>query len=1793
MSRTVDERVVEMQFDNRDFERNVSTTMSTLEKFKRSLNLSGAAKGLTDVGEAARGVRMDGLGSSIDTVRAKFSALQVIGVTALANLTNSAVNAGKRIASALTIEPVFSGFQEYETQINAVQTILANTSSKGTTLEQVNKALDTLNTYADKTIYNFTEMTRNIGTFTAAGVDLDTSVTAIQGIANLAAVSGSTSQQASTAMYQLSQALAAGTVKLMDWNSVVNAGMGGQVFQDALKETARAHGIAIDKMIKDEGSFRETLSKGWLSSEILTETLAKFTMTTEGLTEAQIKQNREMLKSKGYTDKQIDEIFKLGETATNAATKVKTFTQLWDTLKEAAQSGWTQSWEIIVGDFEEAKSLLTSISDTVGAMIGKSAEARNSVLQGWKDAGGRGQLIEGFKNSFEGILSIVKPIKEAFAEVFPPVTSKTLLKLTEGFRDLTAKLKLSSETADKVKRAFKGAFSILDIGRKVIVTIGNSIAKLLGSNGVSSLGDFLLDSAASIGDFFTSLNEGFDTGGLSGMLSKMVSSISDLLGGAANHLRGFGDVFSFAGETVEKVAEKIWKAVKTVFGWITDNVSAGDIFAGLAGGGIFVAAKKLSSFLDKILDKIKGIFGGDKGEGVKDKFADILGSVHDSLESFATGIKVSSIVSIAIAIGILSASLKTISKLDVGDIAKSLTAIGTMLGMLSWTMRSMVKTLTSFGSRGKGLISGSVSLIFVAKAIDVLAKVMTKLSNLSLADISKGLIAIGVGITELSFGLRAISKTKVSLKTSVAILALAEGCKILADAVKKFSDMHWGEIGRGLTAMGGALAELVIAVSALSKFSGGKSLLGSTSVLILVQSLGKMADGLSKFAGMSWDEIKRGLSGMGGALTELTVSIGVLGKIGGFSSLLGSGAISIVIQSLEELAEALQTFGFMTWDEIKHGLVGMGGALVEVAGVTGALGKIAGFSGILGSGAILIVVQSLSKLADSLQKFGFMTWDEITRGLVGMGGALTEVAGISGTLGRLAGLSGILGAGSILLGAQSLGDLADALKKFGGLTWDEIKRGLVGMGGALTEISVISGTLGKLAPLSGLLGGGAILLGVQGLGDLADALKKFGEMSWEEIGHGLTAMGAALGEIALGGLLNTLSGFGALAITEVSESLGILADSVKKWAGVTVPENLGAQLSSLAIGIGQFTFDGWGAEALSTAAPAIGTMADSVRKWTGVVVPENLGTQLGYLADGIKAFTFGGWGADAISTAAPAIGTMADSVKKWASVSIPENLESGLKQIANGVKAFSFAFMGGWSISAIAGPLGSLPDAVKKWNGVSLPENLEKSLKSLANGVKAFSFAFVGGWSLSAVTGPLNDLASSVKKWNGVKVPDGLEKGLKSLAAGVKAFSLAFVGGWSLSTIAGPLGTLATSVKKWNGTSIPEGLGGKLKSLATGVKAFSGIGDISYTASNVKSIASSIKLLSGVNFKSTGSEMTSLVNSIKKLSSIGSVNKSLVEFGGNFVKNLIGPIKKASGQFTNVGSDITKSIAKGIQAGQSAITTRISSIMKNATQAVNKHKSTFNSAGKALMAALSSGITSKGSSVVSSINSAVKKGASGIKGNYSSFYSAGSYLAEGFANGIQSGSFKAQAKAVAMAKSALKAAKDALGIASPSKEAYKLGDFYGLGFVNALDTYVDKAYNVSSKIGDYTRDGLSNAISNIQNAFDGNTNTQPTIRPVLDLTDIENGAGSIDEILSKGRSIGVNSGISTVSKMMDDRGQNGIASDVISAISDLRKELSKLERPSYNVNGVTYDDGSNVADAVRTLVRAAKIERRV
>lgn len=1738
MSTTVDERVVSIQFDNKNFERNVQTSMNTLDKLKQSLKLGDASKGLDNINSTAKKFDISHLNNGVETIKAKFSALEVMGVTALVNITNTAINAGKRIASALTIDPVKSGFEEYETQINAVQTILANTQGKGSTLKDVNAALDELNHYADLTIYNFTEMTRNIGTFTAAGVDLGTSVAAIKGIANLAAVSGSTSQQASTAMYQLSQALASGTVKLQDWNSVVNAGMGGQVFQDALKETARAHGVAIDEMIKSEGSFRETLKKGWLTSDVLTETLSKF---TGDLSEKQ-------LKTMGYTKEQIASIIKMGKTANDAATKVKTFTQLFDTLKEAAQSGWTQSWEIIVGDFEEAKGLLTEISDVFSGLINSSAESRNNLLQGWKDLGGRSSLIQSAKNAFEGIVSIAKPIKEAFRDIFPPMTAQQLFNITKGLETLTSHLKLSDAQSKNLKTTFEGLFSIIDIGKQAITAILKPILSFVSGGAVSSMGDALLTITASIGNLFVKIDEGLKAGNVFTVMSSVVTGALDIMSSAISVVtEGIKVLFgSFSGgdkkitgvaQGISNAFRGIFDVVKSVLTWFKDNVSAGDIFAGLAGGGIFVAAKKFWG----IFDKISGVFDGFLGiaDEAATKIKDVLGSLNDSLQSFQQGIKVASIVGIAVAITLLTSSLKTISQIKPEKIAYSLVAIGIMMKELNFGFKSLIGALSGFES--KGVVKSAVAMIGIAKAIDILASAMVKLKNLSLSQVAKGLVSIGGSLAGLTLAIKHIGNGGVSLRTSVAVIALAKACQMMSESFVDFGALSWGEIarglvgmagalgqltavtviinkfggsvsgaasililsksldeisenlerlgmltwseiGRGLVAMGVALGELTAVFAILRKVSGFKSIFTSGAIHIVTESLDEISENLERLGILTWTEIAHGLTAMGGALGEFVISLGVLQKVAGFKSIFSSGSILIATKSLDEISENLSRLGMLTWSEIGHGLVAMGAALGELATVSGVLGRLTGLSSILGSGAIVLAVQGLEKISNALQSIGTMSWKEVAVGLVGMGGALTELGLVSGTLGKLAGLSGIIGSGAILLGVQGLKKIADALVIFGSMAWESIARGLVGMGGALTEIGVISGTLGTLAGPLALVGSGSLLLGIQGLENLANALKKFGEMNWEEIKSGLAAMGLAMGEVGLGGLLNTLSGLGAKSISTIAEPLGTLAESVKKWSGVSVPDGLSTQLKSLASGIFSFTLGGLGANALSTAAPGVGQMADAVKKWSGVIVPDTLKDNLTGLADGVKAFG-----------------------------SIFELIGSGV-------------------ISEVASPLGKLAESVKQWNGVTVPQNIEDDLERLSDAISTFaSFKdFFGGKAISKVAGPLGNLGVAVSKWADVKVPANLKDDLTKLSEGIKAFGSSGLNGDKISSISSAVGKLASAVNKINGVDTSK--------VAAFVKSVNNLNNINVNTESLSKTASSV-----------GSSVNSMV----------------------------------------------KTMTSTISKGRSSVNSSMKTALSGAPSAIKSNTSPIVTAVNVLVNAMTKAIKGKKASVTSAFKGIVSGGASAIKSYRSSFSSAGSYLGAGLVSGINSKKADVVTAGYNLGKAGAEAVNRGAKVNSPSKITTETGKFIGEGVVVGIAKKTSEVIKSGTVLGKTAAKSVNNAVSKIANVIDSGMDSTPIISPVVDLSNVNDGVGRMNRLFNASNpSVGVMSNVDAIRSTIGNI-QNGSNGDVVSAIKGLRKDIGNISNNSVSIGNVTYDDGSNIINAVKSLIHAANIERRM
>lgn len=1133
MSTTIDNRVVEMRFDNKNFENNVQTSISTLEKLKQSLNLSGAAKGLENVDAAAKKVDMTGLGSAVESVQTKFSAMQVMAVTALANITNSAVNAGKRIVSALTIDPIKTGFSEYETKINAIQTIMSNTASKGTTMDDVTRVIGELNTYADKTIYNFAEMTRNIGTFTAAGVGLEESASAIQGIANLAAASGSTSQQASTAMYQLSQALAAGTVKLMDWNSVVNAGMGGEKFQEALKSTAKEHGVAVDDLIKKHGSFRESLTEGWITADILNETLSKFTV------EGAKKYAQSMVESGKYTQEQADALIKEAQAMEDAATKVKTFTQLWDTLKESAQSGWSQTWEIIVGDFEEAKETLTKFSEVIGGMLEASANARNELLQGWKDAGGRADLIDSLFNAFDGVLSIVKPIKEAFKEIFPPLTVDQLVNFTKALKDLTSKFKLSETASNNLKRTFKGLFAVLDIAKQLISATFKAISPLFGS--VDDLGGGILGLTASFGDWLVRLRDGISTtnifnkaaNGIAKVITFISKGISGFVSGAKKLFSSFGSAASNMGSEVSSAMESmgdaiencslvrilkgVWDVTKTIIkgiGNVLGSIVKGlnfsslnfdinnlvEILNGLVAGGVGIG-------LIRLIDSIKGSFDGvsDIVENVGDifgNFAGIFENVGGVMKAYQNNLNGKALMKIAGAIAILAGAILILSIIDSNKLYESVIAIGFLFAELVGAMAVLGKSVGSIS----GVMKLSTTMIAMSASVLILAGAVKKIAELDFDDLCKGLLGIA-GLMAIVVGVAKIlgSGGNAFSKGATQMVILAAAVKILASVCEDLSYLSWEEMAKGLVGVGILLAEISLFLNT-ARF-GGKAITTATGVVIIAAAIKILASACEDFGMMEWGEIGKGLTMVGALLAEVAIFTKLTGNAKhvistGIALIAISAAIKIFASSMSDMAR-------MTLGEIGKGLFAMAGALAAVTIALRLMPK-----NMIGMGVGLVVVSAaLLVLASAFGKMGSMSWEGIAKGMVALGGSMIILAaGLHAMNGTLA------GSAALIIATGALVILTSVLKSIASMEWSSIAKGFVVLAGAFVVLGIAGAALQPVIPaILGLAGAMALI----GVGILA-------------LGVGLTAAGAGVTALAAG--LITLVGavaYSAAAIVDL------------------------------------------------------------------------------------------------------------------------------------------------------------------------------------------------------------------------------------------------------------------------------------------------------------------------------------------------------------------------------------------------------------------------------------------------------------------------------------------------------------------------------------------------------------------------------------------------------------------------------------------------------------------------------------
>lgn len=1130
----VDNRIVTMKFDNRQFEQSANQTIGTLGKIKEGLNfgtvVSGAVRGLatvtgaldkiglrtpfspmikaTNTGLTAVGGVLDKLGmknpfstgiqsatelqraaqtaggpagmgvleGGVTAVSAKFIALTTIAVAALSQITTRAISSTTAWVKSFTIQPILDGLNEYQTNLQAIQTVQANTDRP---LPEINAALAKLNEYSDQTIYNFGEMAKNVGTFTAAGVDLDTSVSAIKGIANMAALSGSNSQQAATAMYQLSQALASGKVGLMDWNSVVNAGMGGKKLQNALAQTAVAMGEIDAAQIKGVKSgeqltiagksFRESImaqpgEEPWLTSEILKNSLAtldgrfsdaalaqeelkngtlKYKTAAERA--AKIDEARAKLAKEGvvYSDEQFKELLKLSDSAYEAATKVKTLGQVFQIAKETIGSGWSASFQNIFGNLKEAKKLFTGMSEGLGEILKRSARARNEMLVKWHDNGGRDTLIDGLTNAWTALLRILNPVKRAMRDIFPRGGAGALLMYTEQFKAFTEQLIPSKKTMMAVRDIAGGFFAVLDIGKQIVMGVVDGFKAMFDALGGGN-GDFLAF-AAGVGNSVKEFDEFLKKSGiittffetLGKILSVPIALLSGLGGIIANLFSGFesGAADKF-GDTIGGVSDRL-SGLETmadkVRGWLQNIggifvslgkvigkalVGIGDVVAGAFTAETFGTALDVinTTLLGALVLLIKNFFSKgvsvDLSGGLFDSIKETLGSVTGAFETMQLKLKADILFKLAVAIGMMAGSLLILSTIDPGKLLKALGAMSAGFAILIGALVVLMKTMGPASIVQMYVVTSAVTKM--AFSILLFALALKLLAGIKFGDMLRGLVGLAAVMFIMSKAMVPLAAGSKGMgRAAFSMILMAIAMNLMAIALKIFASMSWEEMAKGMLMLIGVLGALAAAFKVMPDLKAE-----AIGLIGLGIALNLIAVALKIFATMTWEEMLKGIIMLSAALQIIGITIDRMPK----TMMLQAAALVVVAGALVILSGVLKVMGSMGWMEIAKGL-GVLAATLLILGVALKFMQ----SSIMGAVSMLIMASALAVLVPQLVILGAMKWKSIAKGLVALA-AVFIILGVAGYfLGPLTpvimglGLALLfIGAGLALAGAGAL-----------------------------------------------------------------------------------------------------------------------------------------------------------------------------------------------------------------------------------------------------------------------------------------------------------------------------------------------------------------------------------------------------------------------------------------------------------------------------------------------------------------------------------------------------------------------------------------------------------------------------------------------------------------------------------------------------------------------------------------------------------------------------------------------------
>lgn len=977
MSKTIDQKVVEMRFDNAQFEKNVSTSMSTLDKLKQSLNFDGAAKSFENIDRAANNVSFDKIASGVEALENRFSTMGIVGMRVIGNMTDAMIGFAKKGINFVTDSIVQGGKKRAMNLENAhfqLQGLLKDEAAVQAIMKNVNDSVD-------GTAYSLDAAAKVASQYAATGMRAgDKMFSALRAVAGVAAMTNSEYEETGEIFTTV-----AGNGRLM----------GEQLNQLASRGLNAAATLAT-YLNKSESEVRDMVSKGKISFETF---------------------------AAAMDDAFGEHAKKANETFTGALSNVKAalarigalfisplieqngaFVKLFNTLREK---------------INDIKSAMIPIADSVT----KTVMNMTNKLSGFIAKIDAKMLIESLKNSFEGLMSIIKPIKEAFREIFPPITEQQLIKITEHIRDLTAKFKLNDEQSAKLKSTFKGLFSVIKLGVSVVTKIVSAVATLVGK--LFGFSGSILDITGSLGDFISGIATSITKSNLFG---KSVDKITGFLGKAIDKTKEFTraitkkiklpsfdkilNVIKKIGEILDKVAKKVSSVASGIGKAIWDIFLNGglDNLVGLVNGGIFTSflldlkefTKGLKDFNKEAKKEVK------KSGGIKDSIIDVLNSVKKSLEEWQKNIKAGAILKIAIAVAVLASALLTISKVPVEKLGTSLGAVTALFGETLGALALFEKIDGDYS----GAFKAVTLMIGMSISLKILASALKSLSKLSWDELNRSLIGLISLMTSVMIALGVFSKIAVASKKSFSItkkglfssssrknfielglsmIAIAAAMKIFASAAKDFAQIEWeglGKAGAAITGLLGICAGFLV----LGKY-GEKMKTSTDSLLVISIAMKIFASSVKDFGSMSWPDLGKAGAAIAGLL-GICVGFLVLGKYGDKMKTT-VGSLVVISLALEIFANVCKKFGKMKWESLGKAGAAIAGLLAFCLGLA-LIGNLAPEI-IIAAAALLVASYALLIFAPALKLLGGMSWSSIVKGLVAIAGALA-ILGIAGAL---------------------------------------------------------------------------------------------------------------------------------------------------------------------------------------------------------------------------------------------------------------------------------------------------------------------------------------------------------------------------------------------------------------------------------------------------------------------------------------------------------------------------------------------------------------------------------------------------------------------------------------------------------------------------------------------------------------------------------------------------------------------------------------------------------------------------